>query len=126
MSAIAVPPNGSRVRVLNRTSNVVLAERTTVASRPWTRMRGLLGRTALRPGEGILISPCQGVHTFGMSYPIDVVHVDRRGVVCRVLREMHPWRLGPLLFRSHFVLELAAGTARVAEGDWLVLEPLAQ
>jgi protein-S-isoprenylcysteine O-methyltransferase Ste14 len=57
-----------------------------------------------------------------MGYPIDVVHLDRDGVVLRVLRELPPWRIGPLVRRSHAVLELPAGAGdAVREGDRLAL-----
>jgi uncharacterized membrane protein (UPF0127 family) len=109
---------------LNRSRGGTVAEQTIVASRPWTRLRGLLFRAPLGPKEGLLILPCQGVHTFGMRYPIDVVYVDRQGVVCRVLRGLQPGRLGPFVLRSHFVLELSAGAATASEGDLLSFEPL--
>ena len=116
--------DGARLRVLNATRGLVLAECADVAASPWRRMRGLLGRPPLVAGAGLLIVPCQGVHTLGMAYPIDVVHLDRSAVVRRVLRELRPWRLGPLVWRSHMVLELASGIATVSEGDQLELLPL--
>lgn len=50
------------------------------------RMRGLLGT---RAGEGIgvlLLAPCSSVHTFGMSYPIDVAFVSGCGTVLKTIR----------------------------------------
>jgi uncharacterized membrane protein (UPF0127 family) len=115
--------NGRDVRVVNRSTGEILAASTRIAARPWTRMRGLLGRTPLTAGEGLLIVPCQGVHTFGMAYPIDVVHLDRSATVRRVLRNLAPGRLGPIVWSSHAVLELPAGEARAHEGDQLAFEP---
>jgi uncharacterized membrane protein (UPF0127 family) len=116
--------DGARLRVLNATRGVVLAECAEVAASPWRRMRGLLGRPPLAAGAGLLIVPCQGVHTFGMTYPIDVVHLDRTAVVRRVLRELRPWRFGPFVWRSHLVLELPSGAALASEGEQLELLPL--
>jgi uncharacterized membrane protein (UPF0127 family) len=60
-----------------------------------------------------------------MRYPIDVLHVDRRGVVRAVLHELRPWRLGPLVWRSRLALELPSGAAATTSvGDHLVLEPV--
>jgi uncharacterized protein len=112
------------VRVLNRSRGLVLAERAEVAANPWRRLRGLLGRPPLESGQGLLIRPCQGVHTLGMSYPLDVVHLDRDGQVLRVLQRLEPWRLGPLVWRSYQVLELPpGGAAETVAGDLLTLEP---
>ena len=117
--------NRARLRVVNRSRGTELAECADVAASPWRRMRGLLGRPALATGQGLLISPCQGVHTLGMRYPIDVVHLDRSGVVRKVLHGLSPSRLGPLVWRSRFVLELPAGAADgTVAGDQLVLVPL--
>jgi uncharacterized protein len=115
----------ARLRVVNATSGQILAERADIAASSWRRMRGLLGRPALAPGQGLLIRPCQGVHTLGMAYPIDVVHLDREHVVRKVLHGLRPWRIGPLVWRASIVLELPAGAADgTSEGDRLTLEPL--
>jgi len=41
------------------------------------RMRGLLGRPPLRKDQGLIISPCSAIHTFFMSYPLDLVFLNR-------------------------------------------------
>jgi uncharacterized protein len=116
---------GARLRVVNASQGAVLAERVDVAATPWGRLRGLLGRPLLQAGEGLLIVPCQSVHMLGMAYPIDVVYLDPAAVVLKVVRGLRPWRLGPLVWRSHMVLELAGGTAAsTSVGDQLLLEPL--
>lgn len=77
---------------------------------PWERSRGLLWREALQADEGLLISPCNAVHTFGMRYAIDLVYVTRDGRVRKIIAGLKPRRLSGCL-RAHAVLELAAGTA---------------
>jgi len=39
------------------------------------RMRGLLGLTSLGPDEAILFLRARSVHTFGMRFPVAVVHL---------------------------------------------------
>ncbi len=75
------------------------------------RMRGLLWRPQLQPGQGLLIKPCNSVHTLGMRYAIDVVYLDRRNTVIRLVRAMRPYRLS-LGFGATAVLELAAHEAQ--------------
>ena len=117
--------DGDRVRVTNAPRGLVLAEHAEVAGNPWRRLRGLLGRPALARGEGLIILPCLGVHTIGMRYPIDVLHVDRHGVVRAVIHELKPWRLGPLVWGSRLALELPAGAAATTSvGDRLLFEPV--
>jgi uncharacterized protein len=81
-----------------------------VADRPLTRMRGLLGRHQLRPGEGMLLCPAPSVHTFFMRFPIDVVFVDADLRVRRVASQLKPWRVAACR-GARAALELAGGEA---------------
>jgi uncharacterized membrane protein (UPF0127 family) len=87
-------------------------------------MRGLLGRTSLEPGSGMLIDAAPSVHMFFMRFPIDVVFLDRDWTVLRVVHALKPWRVAGAR-RAVAALELPAGTAAQAGltgGDVLVLE----
>jgi uncharacterized membrane protein (UPF0127 family) len=46
-----------------------------------------------------------------MAVVIDVVYVDSGGHVVGILHRFRPWRLGPIVWRSRWVIELPAGTA---------------
>ena len=74
------------------------------------RMRGLLWRPALAPGQGLLIAPCNSVHTIGMRYAIDVVFLDREGRVLKVCPALKPLRMA-MARGARQVIELAAGEA---------------
>jgi len=77
----------------------------------WQRLRGLLGQPTPAPGHGVVIRPCRQVHTCGMRYPIDVVHLDREARVLAVVT-LPPWRLSSYHRRADCVLELAAGESQ--------------
>ena len=74
------------------------------------RLFGLLALPRLQPGEALALKPCSSVHTFFMSYPIDVVYVDRDGCVLKVVPALAPWRLSGC-WGARTTLELAAGEA---------------
>lgn len=74
------------------------------------RARGLLGRPPPAAGSGLLIEPCDGIHTWAMAYPIDAVFFDRRGSVVRVVENLSPWRFARCP-SAHAVLEFVAGEA---------------
>ncbi|MDD5656338.1 MAG: DUF192 domain-containing protein [Elusimicrobia bacterium] len=86
-----------------------------------SRSRGLLGRDAMEPGEGLWILPCPMIHTFFMRFPIDVVFLDRQLKAVRVIENLKPWRLSPWVFRARSVLELPGGSLKgsVQAGDRL-------
>ena len=110
------------VAVVNATRNTVLGERIGVAETSWSRMRGLLGRSGLEPGAGLLIIPSQAVHTIAMRFPIDVVFVDRNWRVVHLRPAMVPNRLTAVHWRAQSVIELPAGViaqTETAVGDQL-------
>lgn len=91
------------------TSGKTLAQRLTVAETFLNRLKGLLGRKELAPGDGLWIKPCNSVHTFGMRFPIDIVFLDRNMQVVAVARGVVPGRAA-LRSKASSVLELPVGT----------------
>ena len=74
------------------------------------RLKGLLGRNSLPPGEALLLKPCNGIHTFGMRFAIDVIFLDRENRIVAVTKELPPNHLTRIYFHAASVLELPAGT----------------
>src|SRR5688572_22492650 len=97
---------------VNLTRQTWLATTVRTASGFVTRLVGLLGRKRLGAEEALLLTPCRGVHTFGMKFPIDLVFLDETGSVVATLEGLRPWRLSPVYRRAHSVLELRDGTIR--------------
>lgn len=75
------------------------------------RLRGLIGRPAPQPGEGLWIEPCAAVHTFGVRGALDLVFVSACMVVQRVEAAVPPRRVR-IAPGARAVLELRAGEAR--------------
>jgi uncharacterized membrane protein (UPF0127 family) len=73
------------------------------------RVRGLKGRDALAPYQGLLLRHCRSVHTIGMRFAIDAVLLDRRHHVIGVVT-MQPGRLLLPRPRVRHILEVAAGS----------------
>ncbi|MCC6175032.1 MAG: DUF192 domain-containing protein [Chloroflexi bacterium] len=114
------------VQVRNASRDRVLADRADLADWFWPRLRGLLGRTSLAPGEGLVIVPCGSIHMLGMRFAIDVLHLDRDGRILRAVPNLRPWRLGPIVRRSRSVVELPAGTIEASgtqAGDQIEIVP---
>jgi uncharacterized protein len=87
-----------------------VCERCVLATTPLTRLRGLLGRSDLPPGEGVLLRPAASIHTFFMRFPIDVAFLDKELRVLRVAAHVGPWR-AVAHRKARVVLELRAGEA---------------
>ena len=113
---------------VEREDGTPVCERCTVASSPHARLRGLLGRRDLPPGEGLMLRRCASVHTCLLGFPIDVVLLDAEDRVMRVAHRLPPWRVAGHR-GTKAVLELAADEAQrraISPGDRLTVIPHAQ
>jgi uncharacterized membrane protein (UPF0127 family) len=118
-----------RIEVRNATRQSVLGGRVAVARTHWTRLRGMLGRPAPEPGEGLLIVPCRGVHMYGMKYALDLVFLDEEGTVVHVRSDLQPGTRTGFIKGSHYALEIPTGTIEASGtqvGDKLVWQPIAE
>jgi uncharacterized protein len=93
---------------LRRENGEVVVDHCVVADSPASRMRGLLGRSELKPGEGLLLRPASSIHTCFMRFPIDAVFLDGGLRVLGISDELRPWRAASRR-GARAVLELPAG-----------------
>jgi uncharacterized membrane protein (UPF0127 family) len=112
--------------ILSVTRGNVICERAEIANTVWRRTRGLLGRSALAEGEGILLEPAPSIHSAFMRFEFDAIFLDRDLKVLKVVERIRPFRAHGAK-HARKVLELAAGEAGrrgVQVGDTLVVEPI--
>ncbi len=108
----------------------MLAWRVREAATARERCRGLLGAPRPDVGECLLMTggagSCLGasVHTFGMSYPIDVLFCDGRWTVIHLIGAMPPNRVSRWVLRARHIVELQGGTldSGLREGERLLLQ----
>lgn len=98
------------MKAINRTTQKELASDLIKAEHLLARMKGLLGRSFLQPGEALWIKPCKGIHTFGMRFAIDAVFLNSENRVVAVTKDLRPNRLTRLYYDAVSVVELPAGT----------------
>lgn len=113
------------MRIINVTKGKTLGNSVKQAANFWGRLVGLLATDRLPTGAGLIINPCNSIHTFGMRYPIDVIFVDKSNSVVAAISRLKPSRLA-LQRSGAYVVELPAGTIEATftqRGDILELEP---
>jgi uncharacterized membrane protein (UPF0127 family) len=114
----------SRITIVNATKHTTVGAAIDVADAFRSRIIGLLGRRRLDPGEGLLITPCSGIHTWGMRFPLDVVALDSAMRVLKVRENLGSFRIAAVGWKTRRVLELPVGTIRgsgIEIGDQLVV-----
>ncbi len=97
------------MQAFNHSRGRMLIENGLVAAGPWARLRGLIGRPSLQPGEGLVLPGTKGIHTIGMRYAIDIAFLNKQGYVIHLTRSMHPFRISRVVIHSAMALELRAG-----------------
>ncbi|MBC8166447.1 MAG: DUF192 domain-containing protein [Bryobacteraceae bacterium] len=109
------------MRIQNTTKGVVLVDSVDVADTNAKRRTGLLKHTSLLPGQGLLIVPCEGIHTWGMKFDIDVLFLSKKLKIVGIRKNMGRRRIA-FCWWAHSVLELPAGmldTTGTQKGDQL-------
>jgi uncharacterized membrane protein (UPF0127 family) len=99
----------------------VICPNMAIADNIFSRLMGLMFSESLPGCDGLLISPCNSIHTFFMLYSLDVVFLDRNFKVVKAVYDLRPWRLSWIYFKAHQVLEMKAGTLKkdLKSGDQL-------
>jgi uncharacterized membrane protein (UPF0127 family) len=97
-------------RIVNVSSNNVLATRARLADSFVTRLAGLLFSPPLQPGEGLVLQPCNSIHMFGMKFALDAVFVDKQSRVVGVVESIAPGQISKYFPNANACFELPPGT----------------
>lgn len=79
----------------------------TLARSHLARMCGYLKAGADRGRDAVLFTATSAVHTFGMRFPLDVIHLSDQGKILAIVH-LAPWRLGPMVRGTRHIVELPA------------------
>lgn len=113
------------MKIINKAGNSVIADDAIFAKALLKRMKGLLGRKEFGKGQAIILEPCNSIHTFFMSFPIDVLFLNKDNNVIKAIPCVKPFRLTRIYFNAVRCIELPSGTIQntsIREGDPLLLE----
>lgn len=81
------------------------------ASTFFRRFMGLMYRKSIPMDHGLLLTPCNEIHTFGMRFSIDTVTLSKENEVLFIDRDVKPNKIRKSVPNGHKVLELNAGVA---------------
>ncbi|HEY85684.1 MAG TPA: DUF192 domain-containing protein [Chloroflexi bacterium] len=110
--------------IKNQNKNATLVRQGKVADTFFTRLKGLLGSPPLQEGEGLLLKGEKSIHTLFMTFPIDVIYLDHALEIIKITSDMRPWKLGPYVSQSTYILELPVGVisrTNSTVGDHLII-----
>jgi uncharacterized membrane protein (UPF0127 family) len=116
------------MEVRNNSRGTSLGEAIEVANTAALRVKGLLGRDALEDGHGLLFKGCSSLHTFFMTFPIDIIFLDKAGKVLKTAADVKPFKLVAAPFKAYYAIELPSGVidrSVTKVGDLIALPELA-
>lgn len=96
------------------------------ASSFFRRFMGLMYRKSIPEKHGLLLTPCNEIHTFGMRFDIDTVTLSKENVVLNIDRAVKPRKVRKRVEGGFRVLELNSGMAEklaINIGDTLEFLP---
>jgi uncharacterized membrane protein (UPF0127 family) len=100
----------TRLKVRNLTRKVLIGDAVQEACTFLSRSKGLIWTDGLDDGEGLWISPCGGIHSFGMRFVFDALFLDRDLTVVGRYDRFRRNRISRVFWSARGVLELPAGT----------------
>ena len=109
------------MKVINKTKNIELFSTVTRAKSLKMRLKGLIGHSPLSSNESLWILQCNCIHTFFMSFPIDIIFINKKFQVLKVINHIVPHRISPIVWKADSIFESQSQTIskKVSKGDQL-------
>lgn len=90
--------------------NLIICKNLKEAKKTIDRMIGLMFKEPMKDHDGLLIKPCNSIHTFFMKYSLDVVFLSKKLEVVAIYKNIKPWRMTRIIFKASQCLEMKNGT----------------
>lgn len=103
-------------------NNELLISEVENADHFFSRFMGLMGRKSMGESHGLLLTPCNEIHTFGMKFDIDTVALSKSNEILFIDRSVPPNKVRKKVKNGYKILELNSGTAdklKLCVGDVL-------
>jgi len=90
-------------------NDIIIAQNIQKADSFVKKTVGLLNRNGLSFDEGLILEKCNSIHSFGMKFDFDAIYLDNDNKVVKLIENIKPNRLMPIVFKAQKVLETTAG-----------------
>lgn len=79
-----------------------------IANNFYLKFKGLMGKKNIK--KGLYFPKCNSIHMFFMKEPIDVLYLNRKGIIISMDKGLKPWTIGKIRFSGKSLVELPQGT----------------
>lgn len=95
--------------IKNITKDQIILDEVDFAQNFYTRLKGLLGKKDIKSRCGLIIKPCNSIHTIGMKFTIDVAFISNDNRVIHIINQMSPGKISPIIKNSSYCIETKGG-----------------
>lgn len=71
---------------------------------------GVMGWKDFGDKKGLLLENTNSVHTFFVRFPLDLAFLNKEMVVVKIVKNLKPWCISPIIWQAKHTLEMPAGT----------------
>lgn len=89
----------------------LIVEEVENANHFFRRFMGLMYRKSMDENHGLLLTPCNEIHTFGMNFDIDTITLSKDNVILFIDEAVPPKKARKKIKNGYKVLELCSGKA---------------
>jgi len=75
----------------------------------FARAKGLLFRESIASDEAMIFERCKSVHTIGMMFSIDLIFLDEKKTVLKIVERLKPNRVAGCSY-ANYVIEAQSGS----------------
>lgn len=81
-----------------------------VANNLFSKTLGVMGWKNFGNKEGLLLTQTNSIHTYFVRFPIDLVFLNKDFQIVKLIKNLGPFRISPIVWQANHVLEMPAGS----------------
>ncbi|MBE8221685.1 MAG: DUF192 domain-containing protein [Bdellovibrionales bacterium] len=111
------------MKLINKNNSKTLSSKVHIAKNFSSRLKGLMFSNPLEGDHCLWISQCKSVHSCFMKFTLDILFVDKKLKVVKIITDFKPWRVTSICMKSDSVFEFSAGKLNnIKVGDHLLVQ----
>lgn len=87
----------------------IICEEVELANNWYRRLMGLMFRKTMAESHGLLLDPCNSIHTFNMKFNIDTIYLDKDYNIVKLDADIPKGKVRPICKNARMVLEINSG-----------------
>ncbi len=105
-----------KIQIINKSKSRTIFSDAEMTENFKDRFMGLMFKKLSPDFSALVIDRCDAIHTFFMRFNLDLIFLNREGVVLKIVKELKPYRISPFVSKAYYVIEIASG--KIDEEDF--------